>query len=406
MPSLYYYTARDMQGAFVRGSLEASSTSAALANLRTRALYVTSLEDAASARGTIAAALHIGGVSKNSLVTFFRSFSTLVRAGVPMRRSLEVAITECGDSRLREALRSAACDIENGLALSDAMARRPREFPRLYTAMIKAGELGGVLDDVLERIAAVLERDYAARKRVMAALTYPAIVVCAAIALIVFLLATIVPMFRSMYEQMQVPLPGITSALITTGLALHSPVTWTAAGATVLGVLLLAIRIRNTGAGSAALDAVLFNVPIAGLIMKKSTIARFARMLGTLLRSGVGLVAALEIVTDVVTSAAFRQSIVELRRALREGSLLSQPLAQSGLYEPMFIQMLRVGEETGTLDAMLLRIAEYYDVDVESMLSALGSTLEPAMILFLGGAVGFIVAAIFIPLYTLIGNIK
>jgi type IV pilus assembly protein PilC len=406
MSSLYYYTARDVSGAFVRGSIEAGTPSAALANLRTRALYVTSLENGASARGTIAAALHIGGVSQKSLVTFFRSFSTLVRAGVPMRRSLDVTIAECSDSRVREALQSVVCDIENGLALSDAMARHPKEFPRLYVAMVRAGELGGVLDDVLERIASVLERDRATRKRVSAALTYPVIVACAAIGLILFLLTTIVPMFRSMYDQLHVPLPATTSALISLGLALQSPATWALAAAAALSLVLIIVRVRASERGNLALESLLAALPVAGAVLKKSTMARFARMLGTLLRSGVGLVAALEVVTDVVTSARFRQSIADLRQALREGALVSDPLARSGLYEPMFIQMLRVGEETGSLDSMLLRVADYYDLDVETMLSALGSMLEPAMILLLGGAVGFIVAAIFIPLYTLIGNIK
>jgi type IV pilus assembly protein PilC len=406
VPSLYYYTARDVGGAFVRGSIEAGTASAALSNLRTRALFVTSLENAASARGTIAAALHIGGVSQKSLVTFFRSFSTLARAGVPIRRSLDVTIAECSDSRLREALQSVVSDIENGLPLSDAMARHPKEFPRLYVAMVRAGELGGVLDDVLERIASVLERDRATRKRVSAALTYPVMVACAAIGLILFLLTTIVPMFRSMYEQLHVPLPAITSALIALGVALQSPVTWALCGAGVLTIAVLIVRLRASEHGSMALESLLLALPVAGVIVKKSTIARFARMLGTLLRSGVGLVAALEVVTDVVTSARFRQSIADLRQALREGSLVSDPLERSGLYEPMFIQMLHVGEETGALDAMLLRVADYYDLDIETMLSALGSMLEPAMILLLGSAVGFIVAAIFIPLYTLIGNIK
>lgn len=406
MASLFYYTARNTDGAFVRGSIEAGTASAALANLRTRALFVTSLENASSARGTIAAAFHIGGVSQKSLVTFFRSFSTLVHAGVPIRRSLDVAIAECSDSRLAEALRSVVCDIENGLALSAAMARHPREFPRLYVAMIKAGELGGVLDDVLERIAVVLERDRATRKRVWAALTYPVIVACAAVGLILFLLTTIVPMFQSMYAQLHVPLPAITSALIGAGLALQSPLTWALLFGVAAVVLLVALRIRSSDRGGAALESILLALPIAGVIIKKSTVARFARMLGTLLRSGVGLVSALDVVTDVVSSARYRQSIAELRQSLREGSLVSDPLARSGLYEPMFIQMLHVGEETGSLDAMLLRVADYYDLDVETMLSALGSMLEPVMILLLGGAVGFIVAAIFIPLYTLIGNIK
>ncbi len=400
MPPLYYYTARDMQGAFVRGSIEATASSAALSSLRTRALYVTSLESAAGAKGTIAAALQIGGVSRKSLVTFFRSFSTLARAGVPMRRSLDVTIEECGDPRLREALRSVECDIEGGLALSDAMARRPKEFPRLFVAMIRAGEIGGVLDDVLERIAGVVERDHAARKRVTAALTYPAIVACAAVVLVLFLITTIVPMFRQMYEQMHVPLPAITSGLITLGTSLRSPIWWIVFALIALTLMLTLIRLRSSERGAMVLESVVHSLPLAGAIARKSTIARFARMLGTLLRSGVGLVSALDVVTDVITSARYRQSIGDLVRALREGATVSEPLAASGLYEPMFVQMLRVGEETGALDAMLLRIAEYYDLDVETSLTALGSMLEPAMILCLGGAVGFIVAAIFIPLYT------
>lgn len=375
MPSLYYYTARNMQGAFIRGSIEAGNASAALSSLRTRALFVTSLESGASTRGTIAAVLQLGGVSQKSLVTFFRSFSTLVHAGVPMRRSLDVTIEECGDSRLREALGSVVCDIENGLALSEAMARRPKEFPRLFVAMIRAGELGGVLDEVLERIASVLERDRAARKRVSAALTYPVIVACAAFGLILFLLMTIVPMFRSMYDQMHVPLPPVTSALIAAGTALRSPETWILAGGLVVACSLVLMRLRSSERGVMALESVVLSLPIAGAVARKAAVARLARMLGTLLRSGVGLVAALDVVTDVVTSARYRWSIAELRRALREGSPVSEPLAHTGLYEPMFIQMLRVGEETGALDVMLLRAAEYYDLDIETMLSALGSML-------------------------------
>ena len=406
MPSLYYYTARDMSGAVVRGSVEAGTPSAALASLRTRALLVTSLEAASSVRGAIAGALHFGAPSLNALVAFFRSFSTLAHAGVPMRRSLDVTIEECADSRLREALRSASADIESGLSLSDALSRHPREFPRLYVAMIKAGEVGGVLDEVLERIASVLERDRAARKRVWAALAYPASVTCAAIALVLFLVGTIVPMFRTMYAQLHVQLPAATQALIDAGTALHSPLTWSAIAAGTAGTALLAVRLRSSTTGAAFLESVLFSLPLAGAIARKSSISGFARMLGTLLRSGVGMVTALEVVTDVVASVRYRESISDLRQALREGSLISQPLAQSGLYEPVFVQMVRVGEETGSLDAMLLRLADYYDVDVETMLSTLGSLLEPAMIVVLGGAVGFIVAAIFIPLYTLIGNIR
>lgn len=406
MASLYYYTARNSDGMFVRGSIEAATEGAALASLRTRALFVTSLESATTTRGVLAAALHIGPVSQTSLVTFFRSFATLVRAGVPMRRSLDVTIEQCSDARLREALRAVMNDIENGLALSEAMARHPKEFAQLYVTMIRAGELGGVLDEVLERLASMLERDRAVRKRVLAALTYPAVVACSALGLVVFLITSVVPMFRSMYEQMHVPVPWITSMLIVVGTSLRAPLTWGGVAVALSIVAIVVIRVRSTEAGAVAMEAATMRLPIFGTISRKATLGRLARMLGTLLRSGVGLILALEVVADVVTSAPYRRSLRSLRQTLAEGSSVSEPLAASALFEPMFIQMVRVGEETGALDAMLLRIADYYDLDVETALSALGATLEPVMILLLGGAVGFIVAAIFIPLYSLIGSIK
>lgn len=406
MASLYYYTARDVRGAFIRGAVEAGDASAALSTLRTRALFVTSLESGGGSRAALAAAFQLGGVSTKTLATFFRSFSTLVGAGVAMRRALEVTIDACNDMRLREALRGIVCEVENGLSLSEAMTRRPNEFPRLFVAMIRSGELGGVLDEVLERIAGIVERDHASRKRVAAALTYPLVVAFAAIGLVLFLITTIVPMFRSMYEQMHVPLPPITAALITLAAVLQSPLAWTAGGFTLLTVLYGVMRLRRSQRSAVLFETIVSYLPVAGAIARKSALARLSRTLGTLLRSGVGLIAALEVVTDVVASVRYRESICGLRRALRAGSLISDHLAATGIYDPLFLQLLRVGEETGTLDGMLLRIADYYDLDVETMLSALGSTLEPAMILLLGGAVGFIVAAIFIPLYTLIGNMK
>jgi type IV pilus assembly protein PilC len=315
-------------------------------------------------------------------------------------------MAQCADSRLREALACVASDVENGLPLSDALARHPREFPRLFVAMIRSGEAGGVLDEVLERLASVLERDRAVRKRIVSSLTYPAVVSCAAVALVFFLLVSIVPMFRAMYEQMHVPLPPITSALIWSGTSLQSPLSWMCIAGAAIAAISAFLHFGRNERTAAAVERALARVPIAGDIIRKSTLARLARMLGTLLHSGIGLVAATEIVSDVVSSVAHRQSLATLRRCLAEGSAVSEPLARTGLYEPIFLQFVRVGEETGALDAMLLRLADYYDVDVEAALSSLASLLEPAMIVILGGAVGFIVSAIFIPLYSLIGNMK
>jgi type IV pilus assembly protein PilC len=286
------------------------------------------------------------------------------------------------------------------------MARHPREFSRLFVAMVRAGEVGGVLDEVFERLATALERDRAVRKRIVASLTYPIVVSVAAVALVLFLLVSIVPMFQNMYEAMHIALPPVTSALIAAGAALRSPLTWVLCAVSLFAALAAIAHSRRNETAAAAFEAIVLRVPVAGTIARKATLARLARMLGTLLRSGVALVAALDVVSDVVTSVSHRRSLHALRRSLAEGSTVSEPLARSGLYEPMFLQFVRVGEETGSLDAMLLRIADYYDVDVETALSSLGSLLEPAMIVILGGAIGFIVSAIFIPLYTLIGSMK
>jgi type IV pilus assembly protein PilC len=344
-------------------------------------------------------------VRKRDLVAFFRSFATLVAAGVDIRRCLDVTLEQCGNARLREALASAANDLENGLALSEALARRPNEFPKLFVTMIKAGEAGGALDDVLMRIASVLEQDHVLRGRVVSSLAYPAIVAIAAAILIVFLITAIVPAFQTMYDQMHVPIPWITQTLIALGTVLRDPIVWAGAGLFV-PVTFFAACYAGVKTDGAALEEIVMRVPLVGPIAKKVVLARLTRMLGTLLRSGVGLVPALDLGRDIVKSAIYRRNISEVRDTLAEGSSFSQPLAASGLYEPMFVQLVRVGEETGALDAMLLRIAEYYDSDVHAALSALGSILEPVMILLLGGAVGFIVAAVFIPLYTLIGSIK
>ncbi len=272
--------------------------------------------------------------------------------------------------------------------------------------MIRAGELGGVLDEVLLNLACVVERDRSVRQRMMSALAYPAIVALSALALVVFLVTSIVPTFRSMYAQMHVPLPWITQAVIAAGDSLRSPMLWITLVPLVAGLAIAIGRMRSSTRGALLIDGIVMRSPILGAIVRKANLARLARTLGTLLQCGVALVAALEVATDVVSSAPYRESLLALRQALSEGSGITKPLAACGIYDPMFVQMVRVGEESGALDAMMLHIAEHYEADVDTALSALGSTLEPVMILMLGGAVGFIVAAIFIPLYTLIGNIK
>ena len=307
---------------------------------------------------------------------------------------------------MREALRSISSDIESGSELSTAMARRPQEFPRLFVAMIRAGELGGALDDILERIATLLERHSAIYKRVRSAMAYPVIVATAALGLVLFLVGSTVPAFASMFAEMHVTLPWTTRALIATGNALHEPLIWLALALipfAVAGGLRLGRRVEST---ARRIDGFALVVPIFGAILRKAIIARLSRTLGALLRSGVPLLGALDAAHDVVENAVYARFTEDLGTSLREGSSIAAALEHSTLFDGLFQQLVRVGEETGTLDSMLLRLAEYYELEVETAIAALGSVLEPVLIIGLGALVGFIVSSILIPLYSMIGSIK
>lgn len=388
------------------GSLQSDNAEAALAHLRTRALYVTALQPAKTTKGVIAGAFNFLPVNVAARLACFRSLATLVRSGVPLRRALQVTIEECRDRRFAEALRSVASDIDAGSSLSSAMARRPREFSELFIAMVGAGELAGVLDEVLERLASLLERDRAMRKRLTAALAYPAIVCMSALALVLFLVANIVPAFSGLFKEMHVDIPVSTRVMISVSDAIGKPIT---------SIALLAFGLGGYGAFRAAwgsqrfgrqLDHAVFALPLVGALLRKATLARLARTLGTLLKSGVALLVALEATQGTLGHLIYKDVLRNVGERLREGYTFADPLGKSKLFDALFLQLVHVGEETGTLDSMLLRVAEYLELDVETAIATIGSVIEPAMIIFLGAVVGTIVASVLLPLYSIIGSIK
>jgi type IV pilus assembly protein PilC len=403
---LYRYTARTIEGDLVRGSMEAPSAEAVLATLRTRALFVTAVDRETAGARRLMQTLRLGSVSRKALLAFFRSFSTLIRSGVPMRRSLGVAIERCNDATLREALRSVLADIEYGSSLSDAMAKRPTAFPRLYVAMIRAGETGGILDDVLERLALFLERDANLRKKVQSALAYPAVVLTAALGLVIFLIARIVPMFSTMFASFNVDLPWSTTLLLGLGQVLQQPIPWIAMGISVFAFAFFGRHFSRTTQGAIVIDRIRLRLPIVGSLLHKSIMARISRMLATLLRSGIELVTAIDVIVPVAGSALYARAFERVNAALREGEPLTAPLMDAKFFDPMFVALVHVGEETGLIDEMLFKVAEYFESDVEAAIATLGAVIEPALIVFLGGVVGFIVFSIFIPLYSLIGSVS
>jgi type II secretory pathway component PulF len=402
---LYSYTARSDRGAFVAGSLEAESIELALSHLRMRLLFVTSIHAAKSAAGSVTGVVNLLPISAAARLGVIRSLATLVRAGVPLRRALSVTIDECNDRRLAEALRSIARDIEAGSSLSTAMGRRPLEFSELHIAMIRAGEIGGVLDEVLERLASMLERDRAMRKRLSAALAYPTIVSVAAIALVLFLIANITPAFSGLFEQLHVQLPLSTRVLVTLGRVLSRPeVSIGLIGGCAAAYAGVGFAWRQPSVAR-HLDRLALSTPIVGPLLRSVTTARLSRTLGTLLRSGVALLPALDATEGTLGRIPYQEMLQTVRDRLREGLTLAEPFAKSKLFSALFVQLVHVGEETGTLDAMLLRIAEYVELDVETAIASLGSVLEPALIVLLGTIVGTIVASVLLPLYSIIGSI-
>lgn len=403
---VYRYTARSVDGERVRGSMEAPSVEAVLARLRTRALYVTAVDRETALARTLGRPLHLGAPSRRALLAFFRSFSTLIRAGVPMRRALDITIERSTDAVLRESLRSVLSEIEQGAALSDALERRPRAFAPLYVAMVRAGEAGGILDDVLERLAAFLERDADLRKKVRSTLAYPAVVVGAALVLVLFLIARIVPMFAQMFDAFHIDLPASTRLLLAMGAALQEPASWIGGVVAVVALVAGTVTASRTAHGALVLDGVRLRLPVLGPLLRKAITARIARMLATLLRSGIELVTAIEAVRPVAGSARYAAALGRVTAALRAGDPLAATLETSGSFDPLLIALVRVGEETGLVDEMLLKIAAYFETDVEAAIATLGAVLEPALIGVLGVIVGFIVFSVFIPLYSLIGSVS
>jgi type IV pilus assembly protein PilC len=402
----YRYAARTAGGERVTGSMHARSTEHVVAALHARALVVTGVTPDTGLRHALWRTFNLGSPSRRAMLAFYRSFATLIRAGVPMRRALEVTIDRAADGVLRESLRSIAADVEHGTALSDAMGRRPKAFADLYVAMVRAGERAGILDAVLDRLAVLLERDAELRKRLRAALAYPAIVVTAAFGLVLFLMARIVPMFAQMFEAFHVQLPATTRLLLVAGATFAQPNTWFAVTGILAAALSAATFIVRTERGALGFDRLRLRLPLLGPIVSKTITARISRMLATLLRSGIDLVTALDVVRPVAGSPVYAEALRAVEVAVRAGESLMTPLESARLFDPLAIALVGVGDETGMLDEMLLTIATYFEADVEAAIATLGAVIEPVLIVGLGLVVGFIVFSVFIPLYTLIGSVS
>ncbi len=400
----YAYHARNVEGTAISGAMVADSTEAVVARLRSRALFVTWVGESTSLRARVARPAGFGGAGREPLAAFFRALATLLAAAMPIQRALAISIERCGDGRLIEALRAVAAEIEAGNSLAAAMRTRPRDFNELHIALIEAGEAAGILAAVLDRLSTILERDRALRKKISTALAYPAIVLAAALGLVFFLVTAIVPTLSGLFSQLGVDPPASTRFLFAAGKLFAEPVIQIATAACVVTAAVAALYSTRL-LPQATLERFFLRLPIAGSLRRGAIVARFTRTLGSLLASGVDILRAFEVAAPVSGSALYAQALLEVRTAVRDGESVANRMQRSDLFDPFVVGLVRVGEETGTLDAMLLKIAEYYEVDVDAGAATLGATLEPLLIVVIGAIVGAITASIFIPLYSVIGQI-
>jgi len=414
MPA-YVYEAVDSRGQRIRAEIEAANEDEAQTKVRSLGYLVTELKlkSGRTRKAAAVAAVPAGKkktatignkVRAKTLSTFTRQLSTLISAGLPIVRSLRICEELTKPGVLKNNLIDMTEDVEGGLPLSEAMAKHPKSFDKLYINIVRAGEAGGVLDQMLERLASFMEKSQKLKKQVISALIYPAAVVTVASAILYGIITFIVPRFTQMFSDMNVPLPALTRTLITVskGAAKY----WYLIIATPLGLFLAYKGIRSTVTGRRVVDTVKLNLPVFGSIVRKSVLSRFARTLGTLITSGVPLLEALSIVREATGNAVVSDAIGKIHDSVREGDDIAGPLDQTRICDRMVVNMVAVGEETGELDKMLIRVADTYDDDVDALVGGLMSILEPMIIVVLGLAVAFIVISLFLPLINLMSNIS
>lgn len=400
----FKYSARDSSGRVVAGAIEAETEVMVIGKLQEMGFYVTSLEREAPRTSVGTVLRRWRKVGMRDLTIFVRQFATMVNAGLSMVRTLTILEQQTENAKLREIIIEVRRDVEEGMTLSDAFNKHPQTFSTLVVNMIRAGEIGGVLDDVLNRIAFFFEKDFALRQKVRAAITYPIAIFIFAIGVIFFLVFFILPQFIGFFEGLDLVLPLPTRVLIVfTRVA--TGYWYVFLGMFALGLYALRTYIR-TPVGRLNFDKWKLRVPIFGALVRKVTVSRFSRTLGTLITSGVPIMQALEVVSKAVENRVVANAIEDVRSSIREGESIALPMQASGLFPPMVVQMTAVGEETGTLDTMLAKVADFYDAEVETTLAQLTSIMEPLLIIFLGFVVGFIVLSFYMPLYQLITGVK
>lgn len=420
----YTYEALNSAGKPQKGTIEAGTTEEAIQRIKAQGFYPTSVREQAAKKGGPAegegaklkkakgGGFGLGGVSAKLMTTFTRQLSTLQDAGLPLLRSLQILESQQKPGRFKNTLVGVCEEVEGGSSLSEAMGKYPKVFNHLYVKMVNAGEIGGVLDVILQRLAEFMEKAERLKRKIRGAMVYPIVVILIATLILVGIMIFIIPKFEEIFRDFGVSLPMLTRWLIRTSRWMagtnpgQSIPGWIIVLPSPIIIWILFKLIRKAGPGRAATDIVALYSPIFGNIVRKTVIARFTRTLGTLVAAGVPILEAIKITKETSGNYVFEKALQRVYDSIREGEGFAGPLRESRTCDAIVVNMIDVGEETGELDAMLLKIADNYDEEVDVAVASLVSLLEPLMVVVLGGIVGTIVLAMFLPMVKMIESLQ
>lgn len=398
MPT-FRYVAKNKDSRTVGGKIAAENKTAVIEELRRRQLVIVSLDEIKEA-SIKQATFRSRKVRADEIVIFTRQLATMVEAGIPIIQGLDALQEQVTHPLFKKVLLNVRDDIQHGTSLSAAFAKHPNVFDVLFVNMVKVGETGGVLSAVLDRISLYLEKTLRLKRKVKSALIYPAVVVTMAIIITIVLLVKVVPTFAGIYASFNRDLPVMTQMLINISEGLKKYLLWLIGGVVAIGIAIK--QWHGTEKGALVIDRSLLRIPIFGELMRKVSISRFSRTLATLIQSGVPILESLEIVGKTIGNRVLELVIEDVKNSVREGESLSGPLAKGGVFPPMVTRMIAIGEKSGQMEKMLLKIAEFYDDQVDAAVEGLTSIIEPLIIGFLGIVIGFIVIALFLPILTIV----
>jgi type IV pilus assembly protein PilC len=385
------------QGTVQKGTTRSTNRDALTDSLRRKGIRLTGATEVVEAKRGLTIPGLGGGVPEKDIVVFTRQFATMIDAGLPLVQCLNILATQAENPAFGKILEQVKSDVEEGATYADALSKHPKVFNNLYVNMVAAGEAGGILDVILNRLAAYIEKAMALKRRVKSAMTYPAVVVTIAIGIIGVIMVFVIPSFAKMFGSFGAALPLPTRMVIGMSNFMVHNIVFIIIG---IAAFIWAFKMwYATRSGKKLVHRALLRAPIFGILIRKVAVAKFSRTMSTLMSSGVPIITGLEIVAKTAGNVVVEEAINAVAQSLSEGKTIAEPLGETGVFPPMVVQMIGVGEKTGALDAMLSKIADFYDEEVDAAVNALTSMLEPLLMVFLGGSIGFIIVAMYLPIF-------